>query len=562
MLAMSNVLFWWAARVSPSILCLDKQYDLDLLLRDLASAEAAYSFRDKRHSVGKSSAALYRKTRGWSAIALRSPGGQLGDAGNRYGGRGSEQMEDTSVLRQACPYFAHIIADLAAHHAVEELHGVRLLRLAPGGYVAHHTDSGFSGRIVRLHIPVVSHPRATMDVGSCCGVHMRPGALWYVDVSMRHSVTNPSPVARVHLVLDLVLRSSGSRVACLTELGKGPCAPLRRLIEGSDNEVEHLDPRWRKFWHWGRDFRNESEMKPPLTLFWTRHDDPRGPRVLTTPHDDDGPTGAAVAVVLIQYRRLEHLSKLLAQLNVAADRLRSRDGVRCDLFVWLNPAPEDPEASMKTLSAIRAVSRRGWHSVRLHVASSNLGGVARFVVATQRAADYKRFIFVDDDVQVGNNSLRTLYAESKCYPRSLCSFWAFRFARIPGALRYGKRHRVLSPGERAHYGGTAGMIAPTEAFRDKCLLADLPQKYWRVEDLWLSAHWAGRGGDRAVRHSGAALRCRLDPNTLSVALHRQPGIWDAKSGLLQYLHEHYDGWPWPHGIVEHALRYLASYLRA
>jgi hypothetical protein len=457
-------------------------------------------------------------------------------------------------MRDACPYFAHIISDLAAHKAVKEIHGARLMRLAPGGYVAPHTDSGFAGRIVRLHVPITSHPRAIMNVGTMHGVHLRPGALWYINVSERHSVNNPSPVPRVHLVLDLLLWTAAPLAAKLTELGTWSCPPLRSLDRGSGDELERLDHRWRKFWRWGRDPMHVGAVDIPSILRWTRHDDPRGPRVPTTPCDEDGPTGAAVAVVLVQFRRLGYLPELLAQLNAAADRLRSREGVRCDLFVWLNPAPGESEAPKHALAAIRGASRRGWHSVRLHVASSNIGGVARFVIATQRAADYVRFIFIDDDVQVGSDSLRTLHAEALRYPLSICSFWAFRFVRASGPLLYSRRQRIVAPGEQVHYGGTAGMVAPAEAFRDGSLLANIPADYWRVEDLWLCAHWTERGGDRTVRHSGAALRCRRDTETLRVALHRAPGIWEAKSGLLLYLSEHYNGWPWPRGAIERTFR--------
>jgi len=78
--------------------------------------------------------------------------------------------------------------------------------LGPGGFVHEHRDMTGAAplRVVRLHVPIVTHP----DVDFCVNgmrLFLRPGEAWILDTSYRHSVANRSPVERVHLVVDLEL---------------------------------------------------------------------------------------------------------------------------------------------------------------------------------------------------------------------------------------------------------------------------------------------------------------------------------------------------------------------
>lgn len=101
---------------------------------------------------------------------------------------------------------------------VERLPGekqrIRFMRLAPGdGELSRHADitdrdAGIAdGKIVRLHLPIRSHPEVVFAAWTAAGhkieVNMKPGDLWYLDQRKPHTVKNPSPVERVHLVVDV-----------------------------------------------------------------------------------------------------------------------------------------------------------------------------------------------------------------------------------------------------------------------------------------------------------------------------------------------------------------------
>lgn len=103
-----------------------------------------------------------------------------------------------SPLLELTPYLRHALFDLHLR-----LRLVRLLLLEPDGVIREHRDSFLSKRIVRLHLPIVSHPDVEMYLdGHRCV--WRPGELWYGDFSLPHSAVNRSGLTRVHLVLDVV----------------------------------------------------------------------------------------------------------------------------------------------------------------------------------------------------------------------------------------------------------------------------------------------------------------------------------------------------------------------
>jgi aspartyl/asparaginyl beta-hydroxylase len=70
---------------------------------------------------------------------------------------------------------------------------------------------------VRLHIPVVTGPGVEFVLGGE-PLHMAPGECWYVDVLNAHSVHNPGPNARIHLVVDSIVNAS------LLEMLRACCA--------------------------------------------------------------------------------------------------------------------------------------------------------------------------------------------------------------------------------------------------------------------------------------------------------------------------------------------------
>ena len=78
-----------------------------------------------------------------------------------------------------------------------------MMVLEPGGVIREHSDTFLSSRIVRLHIPVVTHPDVEFHLdGRRCD--WAPGELWYGDFSRPHRAVNRSQVTRLHLVIDVV----------------------------------------------------------------------------------------------------------------------------------------------------------------------------------------------------------------------------------------------------------------------------------------------------------------------------------------------------------------------
>jgi hypothetical protein len=89
---------------------------------------------------------------------------------------------------------------------------IRLMRLAPGGgELSRHADvtdpdAGASeGKVVRVHIPLISNERCVFQWGldgSTSSMVMRPGTAAYLDVRKPHAALNLGDTPRVHLVVD------------------------------------------------------------------------------------------------------------------------------------------------------------------------------------------------------------------------------------------------------------------------------------------------------------------------------------------------------------------------
>ena len=87
---------------------------------------------------------------------------------------------------------------------------VRLMKLEAGTIIAKHTDKVDkdikTGKIVRLHVPVITHEEVLMTSwlpGGIAEFHMKKGSCWWLDVSQPHKVVNKSDIDRVHLVIDI-----------------------------------------------------------------------------------------------------------------------------------------------------------------------------------------------------------------------------------------------------------------------------------------------------------------------------------------------------------------------
>lgn len=169
----------------------DRRYDVERLRRDLEAAEHE-GHRHRHHG-------RYHDG-GWSAIPLVSVDGGTGPEALARTGGGT--FLKTPILSR-CPYFEEILDSFECPKQ-----RVRLMRLEPGTSIHDHDDghawSWAFGKVARLHVPIVTHDDVRFFIGGQ-RIVMRPGELWYCDVSRVHRVENRGAIARVHLVMDLTI---------------------------------------------------------------------------------------------------------------------------------------------------------------------------------------------------------------------------------------------------------------------------------------------------------------------------------------------------------------------
>lgn len=160
--------------------------ETDKLLADAKAAEESHPFT--------------KKTPGWHSIPLRSANGEIGEAGSRSVGihnSGDVSLfKDTDVMNHT-PYIKQILDNLNANYLK-----VRIMRVMPGQAIAEHIDNFQADDIIRVHIPIVTHPLVEFWVEK--ELYSIPTEkLTYINVRRRHKVINKSKFTRIHLVIDV-----------------------------------------------------------------------------------------------------------------------------------------------------------------------------------------------------------------------------------------------------------------------------------------------------------------------------------------------------------------------
>jgi quercetin dioxygenase-like cupin family protein len=99
-----------------------------------------------------------------------------------------------------------VAEELMQHFPGCALSGVGLFLLAAGQEHPAHTDEQPPDWVTRVHVPIVTNPRATVttDDGT---MHMEAGTAYRVNTRERHAVRNDGETPRVHLVFDVKRRS-------------------------------------------------------------------------------------------------------------------------------------------------------------------------------------------------------------------------------------------------------------------------------------------------------------------------------------------------------------------
>lgn len=137
----------------------------------------------------------------WTVLALRSPGGDPDHTAADV--MGKTTFADTPLLGRA-PVLKAFLSSLPF-----PIQSVRLLRLAPGSHIKEHRDHELSFEMgeARLHIPIFTHPQVDFTIDGE-RVFMEEGQCWYINANLPHRVSNPSPVERIHLVIDCLVNDT------------------------------------------------------------------------------------------------------------------------------------------------------------------------------------------------------------------------------------------------------------------------------------------------------------------------------------------------------------------
>lgn len=87
-----------------------------------------------------------------------------------------------------------------------------LVRLAPGGTIDEHRDENFSlTHSHRVHVPIITNELVLFKVGRET-LSIPEGEIYEINNRRLHSVHNAGAAARVHLILDYVLK--GEKCCC------------------------------------------------------------------------------------------------------------------------------------------------------------------------------------------------------------------------------------------------------------------------------------------------------------------------------------------------------------
>jgi hypothetical protein len=136
----------------------------------------------------------------WRILPLRGPAGETHPIRMATAHPGQRGFADTPFLTRS-PAFRDALARFQCG-----LHSVRVMSLGPGSFIREHRDPDLDGAggVVRLHVPLLTHPAVRFLLNGL-PVPLATGECWFLRLSDPHSVENPGPTERIHLVIDAEL---------------------------------------------------------------------------------------------------------------------------------------------------------------------------------------------------------------------------------------------------------------------------------------------------------------------------------------------------------------------
>jgi Aspartyl/Asparaginyl beta-hydroxylase len=215
----------WARRAGERYAPYPKQELLGLAQLPLTLPQNAILALSSHRTVGDESAyaatySSYGKDDTWTALALRGFYDEPeriekpSEMNRRWKSEHEKDLDrkprDTPLRATLGPAVEKILAALPC----AGFERIRLMRLAPGGELSPHTDiadpdAGASeGKVVRVHIPLISNERCVFHSwgldGSRSALVMEVGSVYYLDTRKPHRAVNGGDTERVHLVVDCI----------------------------------------------------------------------------------------------------------------------------------------------------------------------------------------------------------------------------------------------------------------------------------------------------------------------------------------------------------------------
>jgi hypothetical protein len=137
----------------------------------------------------------------WSIIPLRSAGGDPANVYSLHVSASSNPAYSDTPLLEKCPYIQSVIGFFQC-----EKTSVRLMKLNAGAVIKEHTDHdmSFEEGEVRFHIPVITNEKVDFFILND-KIPMKEGECWYLNLSLKHRVTNAGNTDRIHLVIDCLV---------------------------------------------------------------------------------------------------------------------------------------------------------------------------------------------------------------------------------------------------------------------------------------------------------------------------------------------------------------------
>lgn len=191
------------------------------------------------------------------------------------------------------------------------------------------------------------------------------------------------------------------------------------------------------------------------------------------------PSSSHISIIMCLWNRPGRITEIL---NMLAGQRRTT-GI--DLYFW-NNCEDDHELYE---AAIREHGLSGaLRSIHLIKSAANLGSMSRFYIVRKLAKEGLAgpIIVLDDDEVVTPHFVRI--AVKRYDPKVVTAWWAFTMGE-----QYWRDKKPAKRRDRVDHIGPGGMICDSHIFLDDGFFTELPDKYWLLDDIWLSYYVRSKG---------------------------------------------------------------------